>query len=74
MGKDSRDKDGFDRSLIREMAQLLTEASLTEIEVERDGMKVRLARQAPPPAPANAAILAGSPQQPDCRGARTASV
>ncbi|MEZ5856876.1 MAG: acetyl-CoA carboxylase biotin carboxyl carrier protein [Hyphomicrobiaceae bacterium] len=60
MGKENKDRDGFDRSLIREMAQLLNEASLTEIEIERDGFKVRLARQAPP-APANAAMLAPPP-------------
>ncbi len=56
MGKENKDKDGIDRSLIREMAHLLNEASLTEIEVEHAGFKLRLARQAPPP-PANAAVL-----------------
>jgi acetyl-CoA carboxylase biotin carboxyl carrier protein len=45
MGKDSKDKDGIDRGLIRDLAQLLNEAGLTEIEIERDGMKLRIARQ-----------------------------
>ncbi|MFV0296511.1 MAG: acetyl-CoA carboxylase biotin carboxyl carrier protein [Hyphomicrobiaceae bacterium] len=62
MGKDHKDKDGIERSLIREMAQLLNEAQLSEIEIEQDGFKVRLARQAASPPPANAAILAGGAQ------------
>jgi acetyl-CoA carboxylase biotin carboxyl carrier protein len=45
MGKDNKDKDGIDRGLIRDLAHLLNEAGLTEIEIERDGLKVRVARQ-----------------------------
>jgi acetyl-CoA carboxylase biotin carboxyl carrier protein len=33
--------------LVRELARLLEETGLGEIEVERDGMRVRVARQAP---------------------------
>ena len=45
MAKDAKDKDGIDRGLIRDLAQLLNETGLTEIEIERDGLKVRIARQ-----------------------------
>src|SRR3954470_17286831 len=57
----SKDKDNpvVDHALIRELAQLLDETGLTEIEFERDGQRVRVARQAqaivatPPRAPAD---------------------
>jgi acetyl-CoA carboxylase biotin carboxyl carrier protein len=64
MGKEGKDKDGrdshIDRGLIRDLAELLNETGLSEIEIERDGLKVRVARQvtvtafAPPSAPATA--------------------
>jgi acetyl-CoA carboxylase biotin carboxyl carrier protein len=66
MGKDNKDRDGFDRGLIRELAQLLNEAGLTEIEVERDGVKVRVARQGAP-----APLVAAAPT-PTLRPAVTA--
>jgi acetyl-CoA carboxylase biotin carboxyl carrier protein len=46
MAKDAKDKDGIERGLIRDLAQLLNENGLTEIEIERDGLKLRVARQA----------------------------
>jgi acetyl-CoA carboxylase biotin carboxyl carrier protein len=46
MAKDPKDKDGIERALIRDLAQLLNENGLTEIEIERDGVKLRIARQA----------------------------
>jgi acetyl-CoA carboxylase biotin carboxyl carrier protein len=36
---------GIDHDLIRELARLLDETNLTEIEFERDGQRVRVARQ-----------------------------
>jgi acetyl-CoA carboxylase biotin carboxyl carrier protein len=36
----------IDHELIRELAQLLTETALTEIEIEQNGLRVRVARQA----------------------------
>jgi acetyl-CoA carboxylase biotin carboxyl carrier protein len=36
-----------DQDLIRELAKLLDETGLTEIEVERDGSRVRVGRQPP---------------------------
>ena len=69
MGKDTKDKDGIDRSLLRDLAHLLNEAGLTEIEVERDGLKVRLARQAAAPAP----VPGHAPALPPIRPAASAA-
>jgi acetyl-CoA carboxylase biotin carboxyl carrier protein len=61
-----------DQELIRELAQLLAETGLTEIEIDREGMRVRVARQAMPVAavapalPATgAAPPAAGPAQPE---------
>lgn len=43
----SRNKPAIDRELIRELARLLEETGLSEIEFERDGQRVRVARHAP---------------------------
>lgn len=40
------EKSAIDQELIRELARLLDETGLTEIEVERDGLRLRVARQA----------------------------
>ena len=45
MGKDAKDKDGAERALIRDLASLLNETGLSEIEIEKEGLKVRVARQ-----------------------------
>jgi acetyl-CoA carboxylase biotin carboxyl carrier protein len=45
-------KGTIDPELIRELARLLDETGLTEIEFERDGERVRVARQAQAVAPA----------------------
>jgi acetyl-CoA carboxylase biotin carboxyl carrier protein len=42
----ARQKPTIDHDLIRELARLLDETGLTEIEFERDGYRVRVARQA----------------------------
>ncbi len=60
MGKDIKAKPSVDQELIRELAQLLTETGLTEIEIDREGMRVRVARQLGP-ALAAAPATAGSP-------------
>ena len=63
-------KPAIDHDLIRELAKLLDETGLTEIEFERDGVRVRVGRAAagaattvasappPPPAPSPPAIAA----------------
>lgn len=52
----SDDKTKSERELIRELADLLTETGLTEIEIERKDLRIRVARGAIPvaaaPAPA----------------------
>jgi acetyl-CoA carboxylase biotin carboxyl carrier protein len=42
----NRQKPAIDYELIRSLAQLLEETGLTEIEIEHDGDRVRVARQA----------------------------
>ena len=64
-----------DSALIRELALLLDETSLTEIEIERAGLRVRVARNIsiaasipasiPNPAPASAASAPASSVPPD---------
>jgi acetyl-CoA carboxylase biotin carboxyl carrier protein len=41
----SNTKAGIDASAIRELAELLTETGLSEIEIEQDGIRLRVARQ-----------------------------
>jgi acetyl-CoA carboxylase biotin carboxyl carrier protein len=43
---------GIDAALVREMAQLLTEADITEIEVQKGDLRIRVARIAAVPAAA----------------------
>jgi acetyl-CoA carboxylase biotin carboxyl carrier protein len=44
----AKTKPGIDAAAIRELAELLTEIGLTEIEVEQGGMRLRVARQVAP--------------------------
>jgi acetyl-CoA carboxylase biotin carboxyl carrier protein len=47
MARDSKDKGGADeQQLIRDLATLLDETGLTEIEIEKSGLKIRVARSA----------------------------
>ena len=41
----AKEKDNTEHALIRELAGLLNETGLSEIEIERNGLKVRVARQ-----------------------------
>jgi acetyl-CoA carboxylase biotin carboxyl carrier protein len=66
--KEADDKPAVDKELIRELAKLLDETGLTEIEIERAGLRVRVGRGATvaqvavPGAPAAAgALIAPSP-------------
>src|SRR5690554_6613585 len=45
MAKEAKIKGGPDQDLIRELASLLEETGLSEIEIEREGLRVRVARQ-----------------------------
>ena len=51
-----------DRDLIRELTELLDETGLTEIEIEQDGQRVRVARNVAGPATAAPAVAAPAPQ------------
>jgi acetyl-CoA carboxylase biotin carboxyl carrier protein len=42
--KDDGDKQSSEQKLIRDLAQLLNETGLSEIEIEKSGLKVRVAR------------------------------
>ncbi|MFZ4805651.1 MAG: acetyl-CoA carboxylase biotin carboxyl carrier protein [Hyphomicrobiaceae bacterium] len=46
MAKDIKEPAVGEQVLIRELAQLLIETGLTEIEIEKSGLKVRVARNA----------------------------
>jgi acetyl-CoA carboxylase biotin carboxyl carrier protein len=63
--KEAADFTGSDSALIRELALLLDETSLTEIEIERAGLRVRVARNisiaASVPAAVQAAASAPAP-------------
>jgi len=61
MAKDSKSKPSVDQELIRELAQLLDETGLSEIEIDRDGVRVRVARQVRFDASAFAAAAAPQP-------------
>jgi acetyl-CoA carboxylase biotin carboxyl carrier protein len=45
MAKEAKSIGGPDQDLIRELASLLEETGLSEIEIEREGLRVRVARQ-----------------------------
>jgi acetyl-CoA carboxylase biotin carboxyl carrier protein len=53
--------DAVDEQIVRTLARLLGETGLTEIEIERAGLRVRVARQAVTVAATVAAPTAGSP-------------
>ena len=62
-------KSGVDHELIRELAQLLTETNLTEIEIEHDDLRIRVARGGgevravvPAPAPVEVKAAAAAPE------------
>jgi acetyl-CoA carboxylase biotin carboxyl carrier protein len=57
----STKKSEIDRELIRELAGILNETNLTEIEVELNDLKVRVSRQAPAAVHAYAAPAAAAP-------------
>ena len=65
-------KPTIDQSLIRELADLLKETELSEIEVEQGDLRIRIARHASPatvfaaaPAPVAAAAAAAAPAAAD---------
>ena len=65
MAKEQKDKSGPEQGLIRELAELLNETGLSEIELEREGLRIRVARtlhvQASLPAVSHHAPAGGMP-------------
>lgn len=69
MAKEAKDKSSVDSEAIRELAQLLNETGLSEIEIEKAGLRIRVARtltlaagiSAQPVGPATAGALAAQP-------------
>ena len=63
--KDQSATSGSEQQLIRELAELLNETGLSEIEIEKSGLKIRVARtlaiQHAVAAPAAAATAGGAP-------------
>lgn len=55
------DKQSFDHQLIRELANLLKETDLSEIEIENDDLRVRVARTISINAPVYGAAPAAAP-------------
>ena len=54
----SEKKQGIDKELIRELANILNDTDLSEIEVEQDDLRIRVSRAAPAPATVYAAAPA----------------
>ena len=59
-------KPGIDAAAVRELAKLLKETGLTEIEIEHDGARIRVSRgavaaAAPAPAPSAASAAPAAP-------------
>jgi acetyl-CoA carboxylase biotin carboxyl carrier protein len=59
--KDQGDKPGAEQQLIRELANLLNETGLSEIEIEKSGLKVRVARNISVQSTVSAAPAAAAP-------------
>jgi acetyl-CoA carboxylase biotin carboxyl carrier protein len=45
----SEKKNGIDKGLIRDLANILNDTDLTEIEVEQDALRIRVSRNIPAP-------------------------
>ena len=67
-------KSGIDQSLIRDLAAILNETNLSEIEVEQEDLRIRVSRQtavfhaaAPMPAPAAATPAASTAPAPTAK-------
>ncbi len=63
MAKETKQSGAGEKALIRELAELLNETGLSEIEIERAGLKVRVARAAQMMAVAAPQPAAAQPQR-----------
>jgi acetyl-CoA carboxylase biotin carboxyl carrier protein len=69
----TKPKQSIDATAIRELAELLTETRLTEIEIEQDGTRLRVARQAAQVAYAPAPFAHPAPPSSAASGAEAAA-
>ena len=63
----------IDQTLIRQLAQLLSETDLSEIEIEQHGLRVRVARNVTLPAPVAATPPTEMPRDPAASAVKDAS-
>jgi acetyl-CoA carboxylase biotin carboxyl carrier protein len=61
MGKDHKNGGNPEQQMIRELAALLQETGLSEIEIEKSGLKIRVARTLAITAPVAAAAAPAAP-------------
>jgi acetyl-CoA carboxylase biotin carboxyl carrier protein len=66
----TKNEGTFDKDLIRELAELLDETGLTEIEIEHEGKRVRVARTVTVGASAISAYAGRSAREPGERGGK----
>ena len=68
--KDEAEKPSEEKKLIRELAQLLNDTGLSEIEIEKSGLKIRVARSVTVAAavPAASYVPASAPSAPSSSG------
>jgi acetyl-CoA carboxylase biotin carboxyl carrier protein len=71
MAKDMKGKPGPEQTLIRELAALLEETGLSEIELEREGVRVRVARRLSIEAPALASMTSTAAAAPKAQPTET---
>ena len=57
----SEKKNGFDKGLIRDLANILNDTDLTEIEIEQDDLRIRVSRTIQAPQYIQAAAPAPQP-------------
>lgn len=67
--RDQKDKSSPEGTMIRELAELLNETGLSEIELEKQGLRVRVARQLTVAASVTAAPVAAAPMAPSVSSA-----
>ncbi|MDQ0324699.1 acetyl-CoA carboxylase biotin carboxyl carrier protein [Rhodopseudomonas julia] len=65
-------KRAIDKELVRELAELLKETELSEIEIENEDLRIRVARNLGPAPAANYAVSVPAEAAPSARGAADA--
>ncbi|MFO1189224.1 MAG: acetyl-CoA carboxylase biotin carboxyl carrier protein [Alphaproteobacteria bacterium] len=66
-------RDNIDQDLVRDLAKLLAETGLTELEIESDGFRIRVSRTVAAVAQVAQAVQVGNPTPPASPGAADTS-